>query len=251
MGECDSVLYTSQDFDNGMGLDVHIRTTVRDFYSFIEAAAVLVGNTVIEMSIGNTGTFYVDGIPMTDADLPMKIEDSYVLDKVATFGKRGSSYMLYMGDVVLELRVMKLIMAVNILGAGPGMGDSAGQMGSFPNGITYGRDGTTIFEADGELETIAGEMNPVKNTFGLEWQVRPGQDPELFREHREPIWPNKCTFPSEEAKSAATERRKLLATIDMESATAACAEHTENTVDFDLCVMDVLAFDDLDAAVAW
>jgi len=129
----DSVLYANRDFDQGTGLDVHIRTTVRDFYSYTEAAAVLVGITVVEMSIGNTGTFYVDGVLKTDADLPIKNEGKYVLDKVATHGdNKGSSYMLTMGTLSLEFRIMKFIMGVNMFGAGPGMEGSAGQMGSYP-----------------------------------------------------------------------------------------------------------------------
>jgi len=96
--------------------------------------------------------------------------------------------------------------------------------------------------------TISGGANPIKNSCELEWQVRPGQDPELFREHREPAWPNKCVFPSED-KNSATQHRKLLASIDIEAASAACAKHTEvDSPDFDLCVLDVLAFCDVDAA---
>jgi len=252
MGECDSVLYTSRDFDQGMGLDVHIRTTAREFYSFIEAAAVLVGNTVIEMSIGNTGMFYVDGVLKTDFDLPMTIEGKYVLDKVATLGERGSSYMLNLHNVAIELRILNFMMSVNLIGDRIDMNDSAGMMGSYPSGIAFDRRGSTIFEADDELANFDGDAYPVKNSFGLEWQVRPGRDPQLFRQQRAPIWPNKCRFPTNQDKFAATESRKLLETVEIKAASEACVEHTDvDSSDFELCVLDVLAFNDVAAAAAW
>jgi len=41
MGECDAVMHSLS------LLDVHIRTTIKDFYSYIEAAAIRVGESIV------------------------------------------------------------------------------------------------------------------------------------------------------------------------------------------------------------
>ena len=41
-GECDLVLLHSEEFHNGAGLDLHIRTTIQDYFSYIETAALRV-----------------------------------------------------------------------------------------------------------------------------------------------------------------------------------------------------------------
>ena len=65
-GECDLVLMRSKSFEDGKGLSIHVRTTRMDnyrgaAYSLISAAAVQMGNTVLEVSADNGGSLLVDG----------------------------------------------------------------------------------------------------------------------------------------------------------------------------------------------
>lgn len=94
-----------------------------------------------------------------------------------------------------------------------------------------GRDGTSILTSYDE--------------YGFEWQVRPGDDPQLFYDLREPQLPyEKCRMPS---KTVATSRRRGLRATNRklyDQATKACAGLT----DFDLCVNDVLASGEIEMA---
>jgi len=245
MGECDTVLLASQDFD------AYIRTTIKDFFSFIEAAALRLGNSVIEMSIGETDTFYVNGQEFTTADLPLEIEGKFGLEEGAKIEHGiGTNYVLTMGSFIVELRVMKFIMAVEFTGYLPSFTQGTGGLtGAFPKVEVLGRDGTTLFTHDSISQTINGKEEPVCNAIGQEWQVR-DVDPQLFREIREPAWPKQCTFPEESA--TATQRRLTSATISLEAASKACAEvHPVDSTDFEFCVMDVMMLDNLDAAYSW
>jgi len=245
MGECDTIMHTSKN------LDIHIRTTIKDFYSFIEATAIRVGNSVLEMMYGNTGSFYINGQEFSDNDLPLKIEDKYTLRKVQEIhGSSGTVYVLEHEDLTVELRNLKSLMGVSINGQDPSfMEGSGGLSGKYPFGQLLGRDGVTMFEQDGEYTSALGITEPVCNAMGQEWQVR-DTDPQLFREIREPAWPNQCIFPSEASASAS--RRRLSSSLDIDAAIKACTErHPEGSVDFDFCVTDVLQMHDKEAANSW
>jgi hypothetical protein len=69
-GECDLVLLQNEDFADGLGMDIHIRTTQKSFYSYIESAAIRIGNDILEV----TGTdFWINGVQGSDMDLPTTI----------------------------------------------------------------------------------------------------------------------------------------------------------------------------------
>ncbi|CAB9519418.1 expressed unknown protein [Seminavis robusta] len=54
-GQCDLVFLENKDFNNGQGMDIHVRTTARYQYSYIEAAALRIGDDVLQVSShGNT-----------------------------------------------------------------------------------------------------------------------------------------------------------------------------------------------------
>jgi len=244
MGECDSVLHTSE------VMDVHIRTTIRDFYSFIESAAVRVGDSILEMSMGNTHQFFINGAEFSDSDLPLRIEGDYTLRKISDIrNDAGTKYALSLEHMTVELSVLKFMMSVDLKGADPSFDKgTAGLMGQFPNGELIGRDGVTQLKHDGVAKTITGRMEPLSNSMGQEWQVR-DTDPQLFREIREPAWPRQCEFPKAEASAV---RRRLTTSIDMDAASEACAQvHSKDSADFDFCVMDVVMMDDVNAAYAW
>jgi len=244
MGECDSVLHASRD------LDVHIRTTIKDNYSYIEASAIRVGNSVVEMSTANPQDFFINGQDFTTDDLPLEIEGKYTLQEGAAVKKGlGTNYQLAVGALNVNIRVMKFIMGVEMYGIHEAFEEgTAGLMGQFPHGTLLGRDGTTVFEHDGVFRSVREVDEPVCNAIGQEWQVR-DTDPQLFREIRRPVWPHQCRFPAE---TTISDVRRLTASVDVETAAKVCAEvHKKDSADFEFCIMDVIAMDDVDAAYAW
>ena len=250
-GEGDIVLFNSPDFDNGKGLDVHIRTTIEDWYSFIESTAVRVGDSTLEISKGNTGKFLVDGVEHTDDELPMTIGD-YKFERVAHLKdddgeERGVLYMLHLNGHSIGFKVLKRLMSVDI-SVGSDDSDfknSVGLMGSYPSGDLLGRNGEAI-AMDGKIQIVkGGREDDVSNAMGFEWQVR-DSDPKLFSEVREPQWPQPPKLPSVTQIS----RRSLRASsISTEAAHEAC--QGKSAKDFNFCVADVLALGDVDAALSW
>jgi len=245
MGECDAVMLASKE------VDIHIRTTIKDFYSYIHTTAIRVGQSVLELSVGNKHIFYVNGEELTDDDLPMELEGKYTLrlGDAVTRGI-GTNYVLSMGKFTVKLRTLRQVMAVELVGSLDSFNEGTGGLtGKFPTGELLGRDGTTLFTKDGMFTTIRGVDEPVCDSFGSEWQVS-DSDPQLFRAVREPAWPAQCRFPDQ--SSARSSIRRRLATIDVETASKACAEvHREDSNDFEFCVMDVIMLNDVEAAYSW
>jgi len=245
MGECDSVLHSSSI------LDIHIRTTIKDFYSVIEATAIRVGESILEMAMGDTHTFWINGVQFTDDDLPLQMEGKYSFSKVGTIHNgAGTLYALELEYMTVQLHVVKFLMGVDLIGSDPSFDKerTGGLTGQYPNGELLSRDNATLFEYDDMVETVQGRVEPVSNSMGREWQVR-DTDPQLFREVRDPVWPSQCLFPSEDITAS---RRRLSTSVDIVAATTVCAElHEEGSHDFDFCVMDVLMTHEEDAAYSW
>jgi len=47
-GACDMVLVESPDFEDGLGLKIHIRTKIKSWFSYIESAAIQIGSDILE-----------------------------------------------------------------------------------------------------------------------------------------------------------------------------------------------------------
>jgi len=244
MGECDAVFHSSEN------MDIHIRTTIQDFYSIIEAVAVRVGLSVLEMAMGDSGKFWVNGVEFSDADLPMQIEGKHTL-RHGEDAARGTTYELEMDGTVVNMHSMKFLMAVGFSGMDASfMKGTGGLIGKFPTGELLARDGMTTLPHDGEIATVHGRAQPVNDAMGVEWQVR-DTDHQLFREIREPAWPNKCFFPM--GKEAERVRhRRLVTSVDVATASKTCAGiYEKESEEFDLCVTDVIAMNSLDVAFAF
>jgi hypothetical protein len=63
-GICDLVLLDAPDFNNGMGLTIHVRTKPRYEYSFIESATLKIGDDVLE--VGAWGNYILNGVSRPD-----------------------------------------------------------------------------------------------------------------------------------------------------------------------------------------
>jgi len=246
MGECDTVFHTSE------LMDIHIRTAIKDAYSVITAAAIKVGDSILEVAMGNTHTFWINGQEFTDDDLPLKMEGKYTLQLGEQVHQgSGTNYELKVDLVTVQLRAMRSLMGVDMNGYSSAFAKGTGGLsGQYPHGELLGRDGVTLFEIDGVAKTLTGKEEPVCNSIGQEWQVR-DTDPQLFRTVQEPAYPNQCKFPTAETSTEAI-RRRLNSVVDMETASKVCAQvHEEGSEDFDFCVMDVLMMDDIGVAYSW
>ena len=67
-GECDLVFLRDKDFWQGLGLEIDVRTTRRYKYSYIEAAGIKIGDSILE---GKYIVRYNQTLPSTD--LPSKM----------------------------------------------------------------------------------------------------------------------------------------------------------------------------------
>jgi hypothetical protein len=231
MGECDMVLVHTPDFDgSGRDLDIQIRTRIRSQYSYIESAAIKIGDDILEVS--SFGDFAINGV-----DTPLLKENNGMLGGYNVFhteeAKKKHTYEILLGpNESITLSTHKDIVAVAINKGGNSkhyFGESIGLMGDY-DGTLFARDGVTVME----------DMN----AFGQEWQVKQ-DEPKLFRnQDRHPQAPFQCILPTPRA----TDGRRVLGetSISKEVAEKACAGLSGTK--YENCVFDVQAFGDLDVA---
>lgn len=235
-GQCDLQLLHAANFggQQGVDLDIHVRTTIRHMYSYIEASAVQIGGDVLEVgAYGDHAVNDVDGALSTSWNAQKTIGGYLV--HYTMISKKSYRY-----DIVLSphqnitLSSFKDLVAVHLDGGNfkqyLDVATATGIMGTL-DGKLVGRDGVT-------------DMSNNINAHGQEWQVR-DVDPKLFRTTREPQYPAKCILPSLEA----TQRRRLgESRAEKDAAEAACSQFSG--VEFDECVYDVMSTGDLEVAQA-
>lgn len=225
-GECDLLLVHSDDFGDKAGLDVHIRTTLRDFYSFIESAALRIGDSVLEVG---TDSFWVDGIERSDQDLPMDFGGYYLN---APYQERNAKvYRVDLGNGdYIKFSTYKFFISVDIAGLQQDFESSFGLLGDYNSGAMIARDGQSIIES--------------ADDFGTEWQIQ-ADERVLFRDARAPQLPNaKCVMPQ-------TSSRRQIASTPSERMAAEQACSHKSPADYSFCVSDVLTTGDIGMAGAW
>jgi len=210
-----------------------VRTVITRWWSSIQSAAVRIGDDVFEVKAGiQDRPYWINGEEgrfMTSMPFPFTLGGfegryRYISDRVI-------QYKIFLNDHQnITIRSVKDMLRIEMEGSDlDDYGESLGLMGSF-NGDLVGRDGTTIF-----TDT---------NEFGLHWQVNPSVDGQLFLQPEGRQFPEKCAMPSTTATSTS---RRLRGTISKEAAERACAgvpgDQEAN------CVFDVMAMDDVDAAL--
>lgn len=229
MGECDLKLLHAPSFDGKQDLDIHVRTKIQFTYSYIEAAALKIGDDVLE--VGGWGDFAfngVDGGMRTDDMVPkmggyqvyytMKDKKRHKFDVVVGEGKN------------ITLNTFKDWVSVRVYDEDEdAFGAASGLLGTF-DGKMLSRDGT--------------DMSDDMNALGQDWQILP-EEGQLFRSVRAPQYPEACILP--ESKSAgATSRRLGQKVVSEEAAKLACSKHTGSSYNF--CFHDVMAAQDLELA---
>jgi len=242
-GQCDMVLLKDQDFADGLGLDVQIRTKVIRYWSYIKNAAVRIGDDILEIE-GSTEMDCEDHFWPADAidennRYWLNLDYQGKLDTIGgfpvTYHKQSCAKRKFVIDLSSKYPGQKIVLStykefVRVdfeNGTEQAFGNSKGLLGDFNTGKTLARDGHTVMNDFWE--------------YGNEWQVLPFEHM-LFHETSEPQFPEKCIMPEDPRG----ERRRRLAesTISEEQAEAACA-HLKDAADRKDCVYDILATQDL------
>jgi hypothetical protein len=248
---------------DGKGLSVYVRTTRMDnyrgtAYSYISAAAVQMGNTVLEVSADNR-TLFVDGSRQTFANDAVEeggAEDilsfaaGYTL-KRSTKGKHGliTVFDLNLGDekkISIRCNTKSMMIFVDVTGY---FEDSEGLLGAPVGGSEEGLGSRP--DATGHRFDMTGNWN----SFGEEWQVL-DTEPNLFLEQRFPQYPQGCVYESTSFKKnkRLLRRRLLLDSVDedalkIDARRKACAKSVgEDTTMNQFCINDVMATGDLELA---
>lgn len=241
-GQFDGVLMASKEFNDGQGLDIHIRTTRVDnayvSYSYISGAAVRVGNDVLEVKedgsiLVNGAEELFDGVDTADfGEVSIVKSTKGSMHQILTFDIEFPS-----ADMSIQIRANTKngLLFVDVLQSAPR--DAVGLLGSPLSDELFARDGTT-------------DMTGAWNSFGEEWQVQ-SDEAKLFQDKdREPQHPASCVYQAEGQESAYVRRRRrhLMENerVTMEAATAACEGSSESKMQF--CIDDVLAMGDVDLA---
>jgi hypothetical protein len=100
-GECNLVLLENKDFHNGLGMDIHIRTTHKPYvtiptlYSFIESVVIRIGTDVLEL-MGDS--FWFNGVQGSDSDLPTTMAGFPLNAPTFTSSGRSKSYVLELNN---------------------------------------------------------------------------------------------------------------------------------------------------------
>ena len=97
-------MLSSKKFHQGSGFDLHVRTTIDTYYSYVDSAAVRVGGHILEISSANK--VYLDG-------QEHEMNDSNVLEIPNTNGD-GYSYTYSNLETKPEKSIFRLFLGVRI-----------------------------------------------------------------------------------------------------------------------------------------
>jgi hypothetical protein len=200
-------------FADGLGLDVHIRTKLVRFWSYIKQAVIRIGDDVFEIE-GSSDPSEMDevhywinleykGELTTLGGFPVTIEKKTTLHKTLFEIDLTSKYP----GVKIVLATYKEFVSVDFVNSNEqAFGNAVGLFGDFKSGKTFARDGITVLDDFTEL--------------GHEWQVLP-TEVMIFHDISEPQFPQMCIDPEDPRG----ERRRRLdeSSVTEEQAEASCA----------------------------
>lgn len=225
-GICDLVLVQNPEHD----MEIHIRTKQTKSWSYISAGVVRIGDHTLEVRGGeDSATHWVDGV-----------QDAELIDLSGypvTYYRANTKQHVY--DIMLDeekgekitIKTFKSMVRVDVVSPTEAhFGTSYGLVGDYKTGKKLSRDKAR------SIEDV--------NEFGMEWQVLP-EEKKLFHNVEGPQAPEKCMVP------ATTSLRRRLAENDitLEDAENACSRVDPS--DFDICVFDVIATNDMELAGAY
>jgi len=239
-GVCDLVLFSNPSFDNGSGVDVHIRNKRINGWSFIETGAIRIGKDTFELTGGkDNDNFLINGIVQKVKNKNGVVGSISGYDiKYMQVSKKSRKFMINLGTNQNNNNLEEIVfttwnsfVSVSVQNPTKDYFDgSLGLMGSFPAGAMVARDGKTVFDDS--------------NEFGQEWQVL-NSEPELFAQ-RGTVGPNDmCSIPS----NVEMRRRLQASVVTLKEAENVC--NTVNKEMKDLCIFDVMATNDKSSSGAY
>jgi hypothetical protein len=231
-GGCDLVMLSSPEFANGKGLDLHVRTQIKTWWSYIDTAVLRIGSDTFEVQGGlNTAKVWINGV---EAALT---ETGYLRNKISGYNihykdvsKKQKKFRIEVGKENIAIETFNDFVRVSVKSENnsKNFSGSKGLMGEYPTGKMLDREGEVVEDTD---------------EFGKEWQVR-ASEPKLFHATEGVQHPQECAMP---VKSTARRLGENL--ISKEDASLACARVSPE--DRDACIFDVLATNDKEMAGAY
>jgi hypothetical protein len=238
-GQCDMVLTKDHGFAGGLGLEVQIRTKLVRYWSYIQRAAVRIGNDILEIEgsldpENRDSHFWINleyhGKATSIGGFPLSIKSngankrSFEIDLSSKFPGQKIVFSAFREFVRVDFKAS----------TAEAFGNTVGMLGNFRTGDLLARDGKTKID-----EFV---------TLGNEWQLLPSDDM-LFQDSDEPQFPRRCLLP--EDPQGQRRRRLSESTISVEEAEAACSKVSGDKLDIKDCVYDILATQDLDMVGAF
>ncbi|GAX22400.1 hypothetical protein FisN_14Hh013 [Fistulifera solaris] len=221
-GACDIVLAHVPAFNNEQGLDLHVRMTMRDDWSYISEAALKIGNDVLQ--VGTNAEYYLNGVK--SAALPLTVGGFAV--KVVHKTEKTHRFDIDLKEQgKIRIKVYNEFLGVNFQKAGSDFQHATGIMGEFETGALLSRNGQVVADT---------------NVYGQEWQVH-DDELQLFQEKKGPQYPEACEMPVPKELS---QRRLAESMVSFEDAAKACADWDMESKE--ACIYDVMATGDLEMA---
>jgi len=243
-GQCDMVFVKDPNFANGLGLDIHIRSKLVRYWSYIQSVAIRIGSDILELQ-GSADPedysfhYWINYEYQAEIDtlggFPIKGHSKKVHSHKNKFEiDLSSAFTSSEGPTKILVSSFKEFLKVEFENASEeAFGNTIGLLGDFKNGKTLARDGVTVLDDFTEL--------------GQEWQVVPA-DGHIFHESSKPQFPELCIEPEDPRGERA--RRLEESSISEEQAETACAQ-LKDPVDRKDCVYDILATQDMDMVGAF
>jgi len=241
-GQCDLVLTSDPNFAHGLGMDVHIRTKLVRFWSYIKNAAIRIGDDILEVQGSTDADDQTEAIYWYNLEyqgkmshvggFPITVDISNAKSHKRTFEIDLSSK--YPGEKIVISTFYEFVRVDFVNASAKAFGKTIGMLGDYNTGKTLARDGETIMDDFYEL--------------GNEWQVLPAEYM-LFHSVSDPQFPKRCILPEDPRGNR--HRRLGEESISSEEAKAACAKRLNDPLDVKDCVYDILATQNLDMVGAF
>eukprot|EP00980_Cylindrotheca_fusiformis_P000638 scaffold158_cov105-Cylindrotheca_fusiformis.AAC.11 len=235
-GQCDLVMAKDDQFANGLGLDVHIRTKIVRFWSYIKNVAIRIGSDILEIE-GSADPEDGESHYWINYEYQGDLEDNFAGLFPVTITAPSTYKRIYEIDLSskypgekIAVHIYKEFVRVKFAGGAHTFGKTVGLLGDYKTGKTLARDGATVMDDFTEL--------------GNEWQVLPAE-PKLFHEVSHPQFPERCLEPEDPRGERRRRRRLDENTITEEQAEAACASALNDPAAQKDCVYDILATQDV------
>ncbi|CAB9526409.1 expressed unknown protein [Seminavis robusta] len=154
----DFVLLSNPDYSNGLGLEVQVRTKVNDWWSYIEAAVLRIGDETVEVRGGEEySRYWINGEEGFSALEPQEemqvwLQQGGIEVHIRQVNSKQFQLRVDLGNdegVVFETfqQFVRVDVQANDAEEKSFASNSLGLVGSFPRGAKVGRDKTTVIRS--------------------------------------------------------------------------------------------------------